>query len=218
VNLPEALAGLPPFDRLGQLERRAALREATEVPLRTGRALCCQGDRAERCWVLVSGRVRSVMYRSDETTVELGRSGPGDWLGLAELLLDSPYLSDLVAEEHCMLAAFSRTGLGRLLELAGMRTFLLREMAKRYYTMHARFELVQPLDRLVRFLLDHLPGGAAAGSGEVAGTQEEIAEAIGATRETVNRHLQRLQDDKLVWVGRGVVKVVDAARLRSRGA
>jgi len=218
VSLPEALAALPPFDRLEPSALRAALREATEVPLRTGRALCCQGDRADRCWVLLSGRVRGLMYRSDETTVELGRSAPGDWLGLAELLLDSPYLSDLVAEEHCTLAAFSRTGLGRLQELAGMRTSLLNEMATRYYTMHARFELVQPLDRLVHFLLAHLPGGAGAGSGEVASTQEEIAEAIGATRETVNRHLQRLQDDGLVRVGRGVVKVVDAARLQSRGA
>jgi CRP/FNR family cyclic AMP-dependent transcriptional regulator len=214
VNLPEALAGLPPFDRLGQLERRAAVREAAEVQLRTDRALCCQGDRAERCWMLVTGRVRGVMYRSDETTVELGRSGPGDWLGLAELLLDSPCLSDLVAEEHCTLAAFSRTGLGRLLELAGMRTFLLHELAKRYYTMHARFELVQPLDRLVHFLLGRASGDAGR-SAEVACTQEEIAGAIGATRETVNRHLQRLQDDGLVRIGRGVVTIVDADRLRA---
>lgn len=213
----EILAGLPPFDRLDPAGRRTALREATEVPLRTGRALCCQGDRAERCWVLVSGRVRGVMYRSDETTVELGRSGPGDWLGLAELLLDSPYLSDLVAEEHCTLAAFGRIGLGRLLEIGGMRAYLLREMAKRYYTLHARIELVQPLDRLVRFLLEH--ASAAAGrAGEVAFTQEQIADAIGATRETVNRHLQRLQEDGLVRVSRGLVTVVDAGRLGERGA
>jgi CRP-like cAMP-binding protein len=213
VSLIEALAALPPFDRLEPPALRAALREAVEVPLRTGRALCCQGDRAERCWLLVSGRVRGIMYRSDETTVELGHSGPGDWLGLAELLLDSPYLSDLVAEEHCTFAAFGRTGLARLLSLPGMREFLLREMARRYYVMHARFELVQPLDRLVRFLLDRAPGGA----GEVACTQEEIATAIGATRETVNRHLQRLQDDGLVKVGRGAVTIVDAARLHARG-
>jgi len=217
VSLAEALAGLPPFDRLGQLERRAVLRETTEVPLRTGRALCCQGDRADRCWVLVAGRVRGLMYRSDETTVELGHSGPGDWLGLAELLLDSPYLSDLVAEEHCTLAAFSRTGLGRLRELAGMREVLMREMAKRYYTMHARFELVQPIDRLVHFLLEHTTDDAGR-PGEVMSTQEQIAEAIGATRETVNRNLQRLQDDGLVRVGRGMVTVVDAARLRAGGA
>ena len=217
MSLLETLAGLPPFDRLGQLERRAALREATEVALRTGRALCCQGDRAERCWVLVSGRVRGLMYRSDETTVELGRSGPGDWLGLAELLLDSPYLSDLVAEEHCTLAAFSRVGLGRLLELEGMRASLLYEMARRYCTLHSRFELVQPIDRLVRFLLDHASADAGR-AGDVACTQEQIAEAIGATRETVNRHLQRLQDEGLVRVGRGVVTVVDPVRLAARGA
>jgi CRP/FNR family transcriptional regulator, cyclic AMP receptor protein len=218
VSLPEGLAGLPAFRGMDPAARRALLREAIEVPLRTGRALCCQGDRAERCWVLVSGRVRGVMYRSDETTVELGRSVPGDWLGLAELLLDSPYLADQVAEEHCTLAAFGRVGLGRLLEIAGMRAVLLREMAKRYYTLHARIELAGPLDRLVRFLLDRSPGTADSGPAAVAGTQEEIAEAIGATRETVNRHLQRLQDEGLVKVGRGAVTVVDPARLASRGS
>jgi CRP-like cAMP-binding protein len=218
VNRAEILAALPPFDGLEPAARRAVIREATEVPLRTGRALCCQGDRAERCWVLVSGRVRGIMYRSDETTVELGRASPGDWLGLAELLLDSPYLADQVAEEHCTLAAFGRVGVGRLLEVAGMRALLLREMAKRYYTLHARIELVQPVDRLVRFLLEHSAGGTGGRSAEVAGTQEEIAEAIGATRETVNRHLQRLQDEGLVKVGRGVVTVVERAGLANRGS
>ncbi len=217
MSLAEALAALPPFDGLEPAARRAVMREASEVPLRTGRALCCQGDRAERCWVLVSGRVRGVMYRSDETTVELGRSAPGDWLGLAELLLDSPYLADLVAEEHCTLAAFGRVGLGRLLEVAGMRTLLLREMAKRYYTLHARIELAQPADRLVRFLLDRAVADDGGRPIEVAGTQEQIAAAIGATRETVNRHLQRLQDEGLVKVGRGAVTVMDGGRLRARG-
>ncbi len=218
MSLAEDLTRMAPFDRLEPPALRAVLREAVEVPLRTGRALCCQGDRADHCWVQLSGRVKGVMYRSDETTVELGHSGPGDWLGLAELLLDSPYLSDLVAEEHCTFATFGRSGLARLLDISPMREFLLREMARRYYVMHARFELVQPLDRLVRFLLEHLSGDAAADSGEVACTQEEIAEAIGATRETVNRHLQRLQDDGLVKVGRGAVTIVDAARLRTHGA
>jgi CRP-like cAMP-binding protein len=218
VSLAEALTALPPFDGLEPAARRAVIREAIEVPLRTGRALCCQGDRAERCWVLVSGRVRGLMYRSDETTVELGRSGPGDWLGLAELLLESPYLADQVAEEHCTLAAFGRVGVGRLLEVAGMRALLLRGMAKRYYTLHARIELAQPVDRLMRFLLEHAAGATGGRSVDVAGTQEEIAEAIGATRETVNRHLQRLQDEGLVKVGRGVVTVVDGERLRARGA
>jgi CRP-like cAMP-binding protein len=213
MSLVEALAALPPFDRLDPAGRRAALREASEVSLRAGRALCCQGDRAERCWLLVVGTVRGVMYRSDETTVELGRAGPGDWLGLAETLLGTAYLADQVAEGHCLLAGFGRVGLGRLLEVAGMRASLLDELARRYCTLHARIELVQPIDRLARFLLDH-----AAGDATVAGTQEAIAEAIGATRETVNRNLQRLQDEGLVKVSRGAVTVLDAGRLAARGA
>ena len=70
------------------------------------------------------------------------------------------------------------------------------------------------MDRLVRFLLQR----GQAGGGEISCTQEEIAGAIGVTRETVNRHLGRLQDEGLVSVGRGSVRVLAADALRGRPA
>jgi CRP/FNR family transcriptional regulator len=78
--------------------------------------------------------------------------GSGEWLGMAELLLDAPCLCDVLAEE----------------------------------------------------------GGSAA----VSATQEELAEAIGASRETVNRHLGRLEAQGLLRVGRGAVEILDADSLR----
>jgi CRP-like cAMP-binding protein len=207
-----------PFDRLPAADLHRVTRSVEGFHLRTGKALFYQGDRAERCWLLLAGRVRAIMYRSDETAVELGRSTPGDWLGLAELLLAGPYLNDAIAEEPCELAELSRPAFDRLLSCAGMHEFFLRDMARRLYVMHSRVELATPFDRLVRYLVERSdeaevnPGDGSRGV--LALTQEQIAEAIGASRETVNRHLGRLEDDRLIRAGRGSIEVTDLARLR----
>jgi CRP/FNR family transcriptional regulator, cyclic AMP receptor protein len=203
----------PPFDALGAEGRRALERIAAPLPLRTGRALFYQGDRADAAYLVLGGSLRGVMYRSDESSLEMGRYGEGEWLGLAECVLDSPRLMDAVAEEPCALISFPRPGFERLLGLPGMERFFLREMARRYCTLHSRIELNQPMDRLVRFLLQR--GGTSRG--EISCTQEEIAEAVGVTRETVNRHLGRLQEEGLVRVGRGSVRVIAMDALRARG-
>jgi CRP/FNR family transcriptional regulator, cyclic AMP receptor protein len=205
-------AALPPFDSLGAQARRAVEGIAAPHSLRTGKALFWQGDRAEAAYLVVSGTLRGVMYRSDESSLEMGRHGAGEWLGLAECILGAPYLSDAVAEEPCSLAAFPRPGLERLLALPGMERFFLREVARRYCTLHSRIECNNPLDRLARYLLER----ADAQGDEVACTQEDIAQAIGVTRETVNRHLGRLQEEGLVVVGRGSVRVASRDSLRAR--
>jgi DNA-binding GntR family transcriptional regulator len=52
-----------------------------------------------------------------------------------------------------------------------------------------------------------MPGGSTP-------TQEQIAEAIGASRETVNRHLGRLEADGLIKAGRGSITIVDGEALQ----
>jgi len=214
MSAENAWTARPPFDALGAEGRRALERVASPLGLRTGKALFYQGDRADAAYLVLGGSLRGVMYRSDESSLEMGRYGEGEWLGLAECVLGSPYLSDAVAEEPCSLVAFPRPGFERLFAMPGMPRFFLTEMARRYYTLHSRIELAQPMDRLVRFLLQR----GQVGGGEISCTQEEIAGAIGVTRETVNRHLGRLQDEGLVSVGRGSVRVLAADALRGRPA
>jgi len=201
----------PPFKSLRTADLAAVRRLEVPVALRKGKALYYQGDRADRCWLLLSGCVRTAMYRSDETMVELGKSSAGDWLGLSETILDAPYLCDAIAEESSVLTAFPRPAFERILAMSGMREHFLREMARRYYVLHSRVELNLPFDRLVRFLLDRCPG---EGESEVRCTQEQIAEAIGAARETVNRQLARLEAQGLVTTGRGSITVAKPGELR----
>ena len=190
-----------------------ALRRASaEVTLRAGKALFYQDDRADRAWLVCAGELRRVMYRSDESTAELGRPGRGDWLGLAECVLESVYLADAVAQSGCELLVFSRQGLLRLLDQPVAAAYLLTQMAREHYRLHTRVEVRLPLDRTARVLAERASGGG----GSFTGTQDEIASAVGLTRETVNRHLAQLEARGIVRVGRGLVEVLDAETLRGK--
>jgi CRP-like cAMP-binding protein len=198
------LEGMPPFDGMGVEPRRAAARLAEGLSLRAGKALYYQGDRAGSAFLILSGTLRGIMYRSDESTLAMGRFSRGEWLGLAETLLNAPYVNDVTAEDACTLACFSRVGLDRLLDMPGMRQFLLMELARRLYALHSRIELNHPVDRLVRYLRSRWEECGT----EIACTQEEIAAAVGATRETVNKHLGKLQEEGLIKVSRGSVHIL----------
>lgn len=189
----------------------ALLRHASRVPLRKGRVLYYQGDRADRAYLVAGGGLRRVLYRSNESTAELGRSGPGEWLGLAEAFLESLYLADAVAETASDLLAFSRTGILRVLDNPGIGSYLLGELSRQLYALHGRVEVNLPLDRTVRYLAEQVNA-----AGEVSATQEEIAGAVGLARETVNRHLAQLQAEGLIRVGRGGVRILDPVWLANQ--
>jgi CRP/FNR family cyclic AMP-dependent transcriptional regulator len=211
--MADAAPGIPGLSHLPHGSVGALLRHAGRVSPRKGRVLCYQGDRADRAYLVISGGVRRVLYRSNESTAELGRSGPGEWLGLAEAFLESLYLADAVAETASELLAFSRPGILRVLDSPGIGAYLLGELSRQLYALHGRVEVNLPLDRTVRYLAEQVNA-----AGEVSATQEEIAAAVGLTRETVNRHLAQLQAEGLIRVGRGGLKILDPSRLASRRA
>jgi CRP-like cAMP-binding protein len=206
-----ALRDLPQFVKLGETAIRAAARSAEALCLRRGKAAYYQGDMARAAFLVASGTLRTVMYRSDESSMEVGRLGAGEWAGATELLLESPYLTDAVAEDACRLLVFNRSAFDALLGMNGMKDFFLRILARRLYTLHGRIGLTHPLARIVHYILSERE---AAGGPDVKRTQEEIAEAVGVTRETVNKHLGLLQERELIRTGRGGIEIVNVEGLK----
>jgi len=196
----------PPFDRFGEAEARRWQSAAESRTLRKGRSLYFQGDPADGAALVLEGRLRLVMLRSDDTLLEAGDLGSGDWVGLAEALVCGPRLADAVAAETCRLLVFGGTLFRRFAALPETGAWLTGELARQCYALHSRIEVTQPGQRLARWL-----GGRPAGW--LVLTQDELAAAVGTTRETVNRQLGRLQAEGLVEVGRGRVRVIDPGAL-----
>jgi len=201
----------PPFSLLSADQRIRALAGTELEEYRTGRAVFYQGDVARRAFLLLAGSVRAVMYRSDGSTLELGTLDPGQWLGLAELVVGGPQLTDAVARSPCRVLAVDRGTFQRFRALPGVSLWLEAELARSIYSLHTRVEVTRSSDRLGRWLADRVEAGGPT----IEGTQDEIAAAVGLTRETVNRHLGRLQGLGLVRVDRGRVTVLDTAGLRN---
>lgn len=215
-DLGKSLRDIPPFGRLGEGDLRAIVRSGVPLTLRRGKAVYYQGDRAKVTFLVLSGTIRTTMYRSDESSIDVGRLGRGEWAGVAELLLDSPYLTDAIAEESICLLSFTQPAFSGLLRIADMKDFFLRALARRLYTLHGAIGLTHPIARLVHYLLSEC---AAPDSPQapptVRRTQEEIAEAIGVTRETVNKHLGYLQARGFIEIGRGEIALIDSDGMRN---
>lgn len=201
----DALRSHPPFDKLDDQTLRVAGTEV--VSLRTGKALYYQGDRAVKAYLVLEGAVRSVMYRSDDTSLDLGTQESGDWLGLPELILAGPALTDAVSL-GCRVLAVDRHAFAQLRTSAVFEQWLTGELARRCYALHARVELAQPGQRLARWL-----AAQQGPRGVLLVTQDEVAAAVGTSRETVNRHLGRMQAEGLVRLERGRITVVNAEAL-----
>jgi CRP-like cAMP-binding protein len=157
-----ALSDLPQFAGLGETATRAVARSAEALCLRRGKAVYYQGDMARAAFLVASGTLRTVMYRSDESSMDVGRLGVGEWAGATELLLDSPYLTDAVAEDACRLFVFSRPAFDALLGMDAMKEFFLRALARRLYTLHGRIGLTHPLARIVHYILSESEAGGPA--------------------------------------------------------
>ena len=203
------------FRRMDERDLRILLRYGRHVSYRKQQALCYQSEPAREVFLILSGRVKRVKYRADESCVVLGQLDEGDWVGLTEVLLGSPCLTDAIVEEKTEALVFSSKALGEVMKIPLMKDSFLEYLARSLFLLHSQIELNVPLPRIVRFVLARARR-RSNGSACLITTQDEIAQAVGVTRETVNKYLQSLQDDGLIQVGRGRIDIPDCEALDER--
>jgi CRP-like cAMP-binding protein len=204
-------------------------RYASEKRLRQGRALHYQGDEADAVYRLRRGRIRPIRVHGEEATA-LDELGPGDWLGLAEVYLGLPWLTDALALEDCELERYSRYNFFELLKGASFRDLVLDLLARQHYLIHGRIGPGGAAGKVAQAILSAArraggarqkdggrPAGEEKGAGTIviATTQAGLAEATGLARETVNRILGSLEAKGYIETGRGEILVYDLEGLRA---
>lgn len=93
----------------------------------------------------LKGTVKKIKYRSDETTILLGKGTPGEWMGIAEVIMNSVYLYDVLAQESVEVLAFTKHNFHLLLQNSSIKQIILKELARSLYLLHGQLELNQPL-------------------------------------------------------------------------
>ncbi|MCD7837935.1 MAG: Crp/Fnr family transcriptional regulator [Clostridiales bacterium] len=181
---------------------------------RAGRLIYLQDTQADSFYYLQSGRVKTFISSEDGGEKVLTVYQAGNLFGEASFFDRLPRVSSAVAATDCQVVRIGREDAARALaDDPQLAWALLQYLARtvRMLSTHVDDMSFRPArQRVIRYLLS-LP---RTRENTVACTQEEIAAAVGASRVTVSRVINRLAKEGLVETGYGSVCLLDPVLLQ----
>jgi CRP/FNR family transcriptional regulator len=198
-----SLKQIPLFQGLSEealSEIQSCLREAS---FGKGEALFREGTPCERIFIVREGRVKLCRVSSEGKEQILQRLGPGDTCACHPGSSDWACLATAEALTPCTVWLLSRNDFARMLgkhpQLAQALNRLLAERLRCFGALATEISLKSVKARLVKFLLAMLASNKEKGNVLfIPFTRQEMAQSIGASRETVTRHLHNLKRQKLI--------------------
>jgi CRP/FNR family cyclic AMP-dependent transcriptional regulator len=218
------LARLPLFAALDE-ESAATLEAAmTTRSVRRGHVIFSEGDEGDRLFVVLEGKVKIWRAAADGRENLLAVMGSGDMFGELSLFDPGPRTSSVSAVTDSLLASLDHDDLRPLLlEQPGVASQLLQALAQR---------LRRTNESLADLVFTDVPGRVAKalldlaekfGREESDGTrvqhdltQEELAQLVGASRETVNKALSEFASRGWLRLEGRTVLLIDRERLAHR--
>lgn len=222
MTVPHRLAGLlaanPFFAEMGPEVIEAIAGLCKTRSLSRQELLFQKGDPGSALYAVRRGQIRIGTGTEEGRAVTLNILGPGDVFGEIALLDGHARTAEAVAIEATELFVVDRRDfLGLLTHDAALAARIIGFLCVRLRWMSERMEeaTLLPLDaRLARRLIMLSQDYGA----EVHVTQQELADFVGAARESVNRVLQTWQRSGIIDLGRSRVTVKVAKRLAALGA
>ena len=192
--------------RLGRPRRYAA-----------GAVMLRQGTEGTHLLACITGVAKVIQHRPDGTDLWLAFRGPGELLGEVSVLSTrgERRSADVIAVTACLTHVLDAAGFRRFVAERDLGAALLQQaMDRTRESDEYRAELVTLSvgERLARTLLRL---SVLAGSRKLTGlTQEELAQAVGSSRNGVIEGLQRLRAAGAVETARRVIGITDVRVLR----
>lgn len=207
-------------EELGKIGRLATIKN---YPARS--VVVAQGDPATALFAIVRGRLKVVAAGPDGRDAVLGIMGEREVFGEVALIDGGARSATCTAVEACDLLEIDRTSFLKLLDVSpSISLKLLHVLAQRLRRLSQRSEDAAFLDvpsRLARSLLD-----LATRFGERTQTrtpsiritlklsQQELGDLVGATRESVNKHLSEWTRQGILLIEDGKMILSDVDRIR----
>jgi CRP/FNR family transcriptional regulator len=193
------------------LQRLSEITAAATYP--KGATLFVEGQASRGVFILCAGHVKLSTSSSDGRTLILRICEPGDLLGLPATISGRPYEVTADVIEPTQANFISRTDFLNFLRDHGEAALrVAQELSETYQTAFAEMRTIglshSAREKLARFILDwsaHHPSGNGAIKFNLTLTHEEIAQMIGASRETVTRILADFKRNNFLQIkGSGV--------------
>jgi CRP/FNR family transcriptional regulator, cyclic AMP receptor protein len=218
------LANVPLFAALDAEGASALASQMEEQRLQRGQHVFIEGELGDRLYVVLDGKVKLVHTAPDGRESVLAVLGPGEMFGELSLFDPGPRASTATALTDATVSGLGRSALRPWLTgRPEVAEALLQALAARLRrTSEAMGDLVfsDVPGRVAKALLDlsekfgsHTPEGLLVAHDM---TQEELAQLVGASRETVNKALADFAARGWVQLESRAVIIIDVDRLERR--
>jgi CRP/FNR family transcriptional regulator, cyclic AMP receptor protein len=214
----------PLFEGLDEESARALRRQMPDVKLSRGEHLFMEGQEGDRLYIVLEGKLKLTRAAADGRENLLSVLGPGEMFGELSLFDPRPRTSSASAITDATLAGLAHDALRAWLgNHPDVSIHMLRALARR---------LRRANDVVADLVFTDVPGRVAKNLLDLADrfgeqerdglhvhhdlTQEELAQLVGASRETVNKALADFAARGWLQISARSVLILDTERLRRR--
>ncbi len=218
------ISQVPLFEGLDEEQQRSLRAKMGQTTLRRGEVLFEEGDPGNRLYIITEGKVKLGHTSSDGRENLLAVLGPGEIIGELTLFDPGPRSTTATAVSPVTLLHLDHADLVVILDTnPTMSKHMLRALARRLRrTNESLADLVfsDVPGRVAKALLDLADRfGSSTDEGVHVPhdlTQEELAQLVGASRETVNKSLADFVSRGWIQLEGRAVTLLDLDRLARR--
>jgi CRP/FNR family transcriptional regulator, cyclic AMP receptor protein len=220
----DVLKETPLFEALSDEDASALRAGIINVHLNRGERLFSEGDGGDKLYIILEGKIKLTKAAPDGRENLLSVHGPGEMFGELSLFDPIPRTSSATAVTSARLAGLAhddlRTWLTSRPEVAMQMLQALAQRLRRINDVKADLVFTDVPGRVAKALLDLADRfGVMTPEGVQVNhdlTQEELAQLVGASRETVNKALADFTARGWIQLAAKSVLVTDTDRLRKR--
>jgi CRP/FNR family transcriptional regulator, cyclic AMP receptor protein len=220
----DALSEAPLFEALSEEDALALRSKVLVVKLDRGERLFSEGDKGDRLYIILTGKIKLTKAAPDGRENLLSVHGPGEMFGELSLFDPIPRTSSATAITQAELAGLAHDAMRSFLATRPeVSIHLLQALAQRLRRINevkADLVFTDVPGRVAKALLDlsdrfgvQTPEGMQVNHDL---TQEELAQLVGASRETVNKALADFAARGWIQLAAKSVLIFDTDRLRKR--
>lgn len=203
------------------LQRLSTITSASSYP--KGATIFVEGQTPRGVFILCNGRVKLSTSSTDGRTLIVRIADPGEVLGLPATVTGKPYELTADVIEPTQANFISRTDFLNFLRDHGEAALrVAQQLGETYHAAIAEMRSIglshSAAEKLARFLVEWC-ASHGNGKGELRAqltlTHEEIAQTIGASRETVTRLFTDFKKKQLLQIKGATLVVLDKAGLEN---
>lgn len=197
---PELLQQLRSHARLKTIER--------------GATVFAKGDPGTSLFAIHEGQVKVISFSAEGKYAVFNVLSAGDIFGEIALLDGGERTADVIAITECRLLVIERRDFLPLVHSSpDVAQKLIEVLCGRLRNTSRQVEEVMFLDLSAKLARTLLRLGESAGGSKIALTQSEIAQIIGASRESTNKQLRDWENLNWIHLERGEIVLIDLQSL-----